>query len=338
MKPEATKTKDASGGRQESIADLVGNTPLQRLKQIAPNLQLYAKCEFMNPGGSVKDRIAFHMIEKAEKEGRLKPGQLLVEATGGNTGIGLALVANLKGYRLLCIMTEKVGSQKVEMMQVLGAETMVVPGGKKINDAEHFINLARTIAAEKGAFYVDQFNNPDNLETHYNQTGPEILEQSEGKIDALVAGIGTGGTICGAGRYLKERKPSIELILADPAGSLLAGWQQKTDSIPASYIVEGIGNDFIPGIVNLELIDDSIYVSDQEAIECTYNLLKKEALLVGGSSGCILSAALTYACRPENQEKFVVAILPGSGKYYTNSIFNKQWLESKGINTSFLSS
>lgn len=322
----------------KSIAESVGNTPLLLLSRLAPESmhKLYAKCEFMNPGGSVKDRIAFYMIEKAEKEGRLRPGQLLVEATGGNTGIGLALVARLKGYKLLCVMAEKVGSEKVKMMQILGAETLVLPGGKTIDDPTHFINQAKQIASDKNAFYVNQFNNPDNLEAHYKFTGPEIWKQTEGKIDLLFAGIGTGGTICGAGRFLKEMNPNLKLVLADPVGSLLAAWKNNESREAGSYIVEGIGNDFIPGIVDLDLIDDAVYVSDQESVRTSYELLNKEALFVGGSSGCIAAAALKYLQNCKDKALCAVAILPGSGRFYTNTFYNRDWLAAKGIDTSFI--
>lgn len=316
-----------------SISQTVGNTPLLRLSnlKVSPEHILLAKCEFMNPGGSVKDRIAFHMLEKAEKDGRLQPGQLIVEATGGNTGIGLALAARTRGYEVLCVMTEKVGIEKVQMMQLLGAKTMVVPGGKKISDPAHFLNQAREIARQEGGWFVDQFNNPDNLEAHYQSTGPEIWEQSRGKVDVLVAGIGTGGTICGAGKYLKEKKPSVKIVLADPAGSLLAGWQKSQDPEAGSYLVEGIGGDYIPGIVDMALIDDSIYVSDELSLRTTHELLEKEALFVGGSAGCIIAAALAYLEAHKGEKLTVVAILPSTGRYYTKTVFDKDWLKSKSI-------
>lgn len=316
-----------------SVSQTVGNTPLLELANLktSKNHRLLAKCEFMNPGGSVKDRIAFHMLAQAEKTGKLKPGQLIVEATGGNTGIGLALAACTKGYEVLCVMTEKVGIEKVQMMQILGATTMVVPGGKPISDPSHFLNQARKIAEERNGWFVDQFNNPDNLEAHYLSTGPEIWEQTEGKVDVLIAGIGTGGTICGAGKFLKEQKPGVKVVLADPVGSLLAGWQKTEEAEAGSYLVEGIGGDYIPGIVDMSIIDDSVYVSDQLSIKTTYDLLHKEALFVGGSAGCIVAAALKYLEPRADQELNVVAILPSTGRYYTRTVFDRDWLQSKAI-------
>jgi cystathionine beta-synthase len=316
---------------KDSIADAVGNTPLVRLSRLGrpKNHNLLAKCEFMNPGGSVKDRIAFHMVRKAEERGQLKPGALLVEATGGNTGIGLALAARLNGYKLLCVMTDKVGQEKVRMMQVLGARTLVVPGGKPETDPEHFINQAKRIAGENDGWFVGQFDNRDNLEAHYLTTGPEIWEQTEGKVDVLVAGIGTGGTLLGAGKYLKEKKPSVKLVLADPRGSQLADLKRGTEPKAGSYLIEGIGGDTVPGIVDLNAIDAAITVDDQESIATTYELLDKEALFVGGSSGCNVAAAIKYCEQSNTHGLNVVAILPSTGRLYTRTVFDEEWLSVK---------
>ena len=320
-------------GPIDSIAEAIGNTPLLRLSRMgAPaGHDLLAKCEFLNPGGSVKDRIAFHMVEKAEHEGRLKPGQLIVEATGGNTGIGLAMAANLKGYKVLCVMTEKVGKKKVGLMKILGVETLVVPGGKKIDDPEHYINKAKKIARDRNGWFAGQFENYDNSEAHYQTTGPEIWEQTGGKVDVLVAGIGTGGTICGAGKYLKEKKPSVQLVLADPEGSLLTGWQSGRDVEDHSYLVEGIGGDFIPKIVDLSVIDRSILVSDKVSIQTAYELARKESIFVGGSAGCIVAATLQYLQEAKTPGLTAVAILPGTGHMYTDTIYDRQWLAARGI-------
>lgn len=314
-----------------SIAEAVGNTPLIKLNHMgtAPNHNIFVKCEFLNPGGSVKDRIAFHMVEQAEKEGKLKPGDLMIEATGGNTGIGLAMAANLKGYKLLCVMTEKVGKKKVGLMKILGAECIVVPGGKTINDPEHYINKAKQIAKDKNAWFVGQFENKANLDAHYSTTGPEIWQQTNGEISAFVAGIGTGGTLCGAGKYLKERNSAIDLVLADPEGSLLAAWRKKTEEKPGSYLVEGIGGDFIPDIVDLSMIDEAISVSDREAVETTHKLARTESIFVGGSAGCIVAAAIKY-CNESSADKLnVVAVLPSTGHLYTDTVFDESWLQAK---------
>ncbi|MBX9685233.1 MAG: cysteine synthase family protein [Candidatus Obscuribacterales bacterium] len=314
-----------------SIADAIGQTPLVRLNRIGKinGHNLFAKCEFMNPGGSVKDRIAFHMLKAAEKEGKLKAGQLIVEATGGNTGIGLAMAATLAGYKLLCVMSEKVGKQKVEMMKLFGAEVLVVAGGKSPDDPLHFINQAKQIARERNAWFADQFDNKDNFAAHYQTTGPEIWEQSEGKVDALVAGIGTGGTLCGAGQFLKEQKPGLELVLADPVGSLLSSFHEGKEGTVGSYLVEGIGQDFIPGIVDLKKIDKAYQVSDQESLKMTYELLSKEAIFVGASSGCNLAAAIKYCQNSSARELNVVVVLPSSGHLYTSTVFNKEWLQAR---------
>lgn len=317
----------------DSIAEAVGNTPLLKLSRIniPRGHNIFAKCEFLNPGGSVKDRIGFHMVECAEREGKLTKGQLIVEATGGNTGIGLAMAANLKGYKLLCVMTEKVGKKKVGLMRILGAETLVVPGGKTIDDDEHYINQAKRIAKERDGWFAGQFENSHNSEAHYKTTGPELWEQTGGKIDVLVAGIGTGGTICGAGKYLKERNPEIKLVLADPKGSLLGGWQEKKENPPGPYLVEGIGGDFIPKIVDLSMIDKSIEITDQRAIELTHELARKESLFVGGSSGCIVAAAIQYCAESTKKGLNVVAILPSTGHLYTDTVFDQQWLKARNL-------
>jgi cystathionine beta-synthase len=316
-----------------SIAEAIGNTPLLKLSRIKlpPGHNIFAKCEFLNPGGSVKDRIGFHMVECAEREGKLTKGQLIVEATGGNTGIGLAMAANLKGYKLLCVMTEKVGKKKVGLMKVLGAETLVVPGGKAIDDEEHYINKAKRLAKERGGWFSGQFENAHNIEAHYKTTGPELWEQTGGRIDALVAGIGTGGTLCGAGKYLKEKNPNVHLVLADPRGSLLSGWQAKTEKEPAPYLVEGIGGDFIPEIVDLSLIDKSIEISDQRAIEITHQLARKESVFVGGSSGCIVAAAIQYCVESGKEGLNVVAVLPSTGHLYTDTVFDAEWLKPRNM-------
>lgn len=315
----------------DSIAEAVGWTPMVRLSRLVPNSNhtILAKCEFMNPGGSVKDRIAFYMVERALAQGKLKPGQLIVEATGGNTGIGLAMAARLKGHELLCVMTEKVGKEKVQMMSLFGAEVLVVPGGKTREDPLHFINQARRIAGERNGWFVDQFDNRDNLDAHYLHTGPEIWEQTEGRVDVLVAGIGTGGTLFGAGKYLREKNPAVKLVLADPEGSMLSDWQAGTEPHSGSYLVEGIGNDFIPGLVNLDQVDRSIQVSDAESIATAKLLIEKEAILASGSAGCIVAAALRYCNESPESAITVVAVLPGTGRFYLSTIFDDTWLASK---------
>ncbi|MCA9801910.1 MAG: cysteine synthase family protein [Cyanobacteria bacterium HKST-UBA02] len=316
----------------ESIADLVGNTPMVKLSRFGRGLphDLYGKCEFLNPGGSVKDRIAFYMIRKAEESGALEPGGTIVEATAGNTGIGLALVAAMRGYKLVTYMSEKVSKDKVRLLQALGAETVVVPGGKTSDDPEHFMNLARARASEAGTWLADQFYNEANVEAHYRSTGPEIWQQLDGRVDALVAGVGTGGTLTGAGRYLKEKNPDLQVVLADPVGSLLADFVRGKQSSSASYIVEGIGQDFVPGNFAVDLVDVVVQVTDPEAIDASKELFGKEAMFVGSSSGCILAAARTF-CRgfDAGDRKNVVAILPDGGRGYVSTIYDDEWLAGR---------
>ena len=317
---------------QNSLADLVGNTPIVQLSRIDRNCRhnILAKCEFLNPGGSVKDRIAFHMVRKAEESGQLLAGGTIVEATAGNTGIGLALAAALRGYKLVTVMSEKVSKDKVRMLEALGAQAVIVPAGKPISDPDHFMNRARDIAKSTGGWLADQFNNSSNVEAHYQTTGPEIWRQTDGAVDVLVVGVGTGGTLTGAGRYLKERKPSLQIVLADPVGSMLADLVrgQKT-STSSSYLVEGIGQDFVPGNFDMSLVDDVVQVSDSESVDTAKELLQKEAMFVGSSSGCILFAALKYAQKQPGDGKNIVAVLPDGGRGYLSTIYDRDWLKTK---------
>jgi cystathionine beta-synthase len=314
-----------------SIEDLVGNTPMLRLQRLDRDLphQLMAKCEFLNPGGSVKDRIAFHMVRKAEQAGLLAAGGTIVEGTAGNTGIGLALVAALRGYKLITVMSQKVSQDKVKLLEALNAEVVITPSGKSIDDPEHFMNRAKSIAEASGAWLADQFNNATNVEAHYQTTGPEIWQQTQGAIDVLVVGCGTGGTLTGAGRYLKERKKDLKIVLADPKGSMLADLVRGKQSKSAAYIVEGIGQDFVPGNLDLTLIDDVIQVCDADSVETAKDLLNKEAMFVGSSSGCIVFAALEYCRRLSGKGKTVVAVLPDGGRGYVSTIYNADWLKQK---------
>ena len=313
----------------ESLADLIGNTPVVHLKHFAEGCdnKLLGKCEFMNPGGSIKDRIALNMVEEAEKTGKLKAGGGIVEATAGNTGIGLALVAALKGYKLIAVMSEKVSKDKVNMLETLGAEAVVVPSGKKRNDPEHFMNKAISIAEKNSYWLADQFNNPSNIEAHYKTTAREIWRQTDGTIDVLVAGAGTGGTLTGCGRYLKEQKAEVKIVLADPVGSLLADLVGGRESEGSSYLVEGIGQDFVPGNLDTSIIDDVISVSDSDSIKAAKRLWEKEAMFVGSSSGCIAHAAVAYIEKHRLKDKTVMAILPDGGRSYISTIYNPEWLQ-----------
>lgn len=314
-----------------SIADLVGNTPLVKLSRFGADLNhnILAKCEFLNPGGSVKDRIAFHMVAMAEARGELTPGSTIIEATAGNTGVGLALAASLRGYKLITVMSEKVSKDKVRLLQALGAETIILPGGKPIDDPDHFMNRARALVASTGGWFADQFYNEANVEAHYRSTGPEIWEQTGGEVDVLVVGVGTGGTLTGVGRYLKERKKSVRIVLADPVGSMLAALVRGEKSATSSYLVEGIGQDFVPGNFDISLVDDIVQVSDADSVAAAKQLLRDEAMFVGSSAGCILTAAKVYSSRLSGENKNIVVVLPDGGRGYVSTIYDDDWLEQK---------
>lgn len=317
----------------QSIAGAIGHTPMVRLNRFGAGLghNLLAKCEFMNPGGSIKDRIAWFMVCQAEADGRLAPGGTIVEATAGNTGIGLAMVAALKGYKLTTVMSAKVSQDKVSLLKALGAEVIITPLGKASDDPDHFINRAKAIALSRGAWLADQFNNADNIRAHYQTTGPEIWEQTAGTVDVLMAGAGTGGTLSGAGRYLKEKKPSIKVVLVDPVGSVQADRFNDIASHSASYLVEGIGGDFIPNNLNLDILDAAIKISDQEAIKAAHELMEKEGLFVGSSSGCIVAAAVKYCRELTGTGHNIVAILPDGGRAYMSTIYDDTWLSEKNM-------
>ncbi len=316
---------------QSSLEDLVGNTPLVRLTRFSRDLKhnILAKCEFLNPGGSVKDRIAFHMVEKAEQAGQLRPGSTIVEATAGNTGIGLALVAAAKRYKLITVMSEKVSRDKVKLLQALGSETVITPAGKASSDPDHFMNRAKEIAKERGGWLADQFQNATNIEAHYQTTGPEIWKQTDGEVDVFICGVGTGGTLTGVGRYLKERKPSVKIVLADPVGSSLADFYRGKESTSASYLVEGIGQDFVPGNFDLSLVDDAIQVTDSDSVAASKKLFADEAMFVGSSSGCIAHAAIEYSKKLDGNGKNIVIILPDGGRGYISTIYDDDWIKAK---------
>ena len=269
------------------------------------------------------------MVRKAEQCGHLRPGGTIVEATAGNTGIGLALAAALGGYKLVTVMSQKVSQDKVKLLEALNAEVVIVPAGKAISDPDHFMNRARAIAESTGAWLADQFNNESNVEAHYQTTGPEIWKQTQGSVDVLVVGVGTGGTLSGAGRYLKEQKSSVKIVLADPVGSMLADLVRGKESPSAAYIVEGIGQDFVPGNLDLALVDDVVQITDADAVAVAHQLLSQEAMFVGSSSGCIVSAAVKYCHHLQGEGKTVVAILPDSGRGYVSTIYNADWIKEK---------
>lgn len=322
-----------------SVRDAVGNTPLVHLARFGEGLsqQIYAKCEFMNPGGSIKDRIGFHLVEEAERTGLLQPGGTIVEATAGNTGLSLAAAAAVKGYRLIAVMTNKVAKDKIRLLQTCGADTLIIPYSPTKAGEPDYIQKARNIAKGiPGAWFVDQYRNPNNPECHYRSTGAEIWDQMDGKVDVLVAGMGTGGTLVGSARFLKEKNPNIKIILADPHGSLLhAVWEDEETPRGKPYWVEGVGASFMPENVKLDLVDHAYSIKDEEAIEMALNFFRCEGMFVGGSSGCILQAAKKYCDEYAGSDEHIALVLPDGGRAYLSTIFDPEWCEEKGLKVNF---
>ena len=319
---------------ENSILDLIGNTPLLEVTNIDTGpCKLFLKLESQNPGGSIKDRPAKYMIEDAEKNGRLSKGGLIIEATAGNTGIGLALIAILRGYKCLIVVPDKMAKEKIIHLEALGAEVVVTRSDVEKGHPEYYADLAQSIANKnQGSLYINQFGNQANLNAHLEWTGPEILEQLSNKVDAFCAGVGTGGTITGVGKALKKINKNCDIILADPVGSILEP-TFKTGIVPdhvGSWIVEGIGEDYIPPLLDLKLITHAYAISDQEALETCNLILKKEGVLSGSSSGTLISAAIKY-CREQTEIKNVVTLVCDTGNKYLK-IYDKNWLTQNNYN------
>ena len=313
--------------RYENILQAIGRTPLIRLRRIGADIAspIYAKVESLNPGGSVKDRVGFAMVEAAEKAGLLKPGGTLVEATAGNTGMGLALVAAVKGYRLIVVLPDKMSAEKISLLRAYGAEVVITATNVPPDSPESYNGVAERLAREiPGAYRPDQFSNPNNPLAHYLTTGQEIWTDSEGHVEVFVASMGTGGTISGTARYLKERNPAITIVGADPEGSILSG------DAPHSYKVEGIGEDFIPKTFNRQVVDEMVRVSDKDSFNTARRLAREEGILAGGSSGTALAAALKYAQRL-TQPREIVVLLPDTGRNYISKIFSDEWMRENGF-------
>ena len=315
----------------DSIIDVVGETPLVRLSRLEPRLRcdLVAKVEYLNPGGSIKDRVAIRMIEAAERDGRLKPGGTIVEPTSGNTGTGLAIAACLKGYHVIAVMPDKMSREKIDLLRAYGAEVVVCPTNVDPDSPEAYYRVADRLAAEvPGAFQPNQYHNSANPQVHYETTGPEIWRQTEGRITHLVAGVGTGGTITGVGRYLKEQNPAVEIVGADPYGSIYSSPEVKP------YLVEGVGEDFWPTTFDPSVVDRYITVEDRDSFLMTRRLAETEGLLVGGSCGMAAHAALCVARDLHDPDALVVVILPDGGRAYLSKIFNDAWMSQHGFLTS----
>ena len=316
----------------DSVLDLVGNTPILKLNALdTGKCDLFLKLESQNPGQSIKDRIAITMIERAEKDGLLKEGVRIIEATAGNTGIALALIASLKGYDITVVVPDKMSEGKIAHLRAMGADVIMARSDVAKGDPEYYQDVAERLATENGWFFVNQFSNEANVEAHYNSTGPEIWQQLEGNVDAVIIGVGSGGTITGVGRYLKEQNPNIEIILADPEGSVLEPLVNEGKTVTAgSWLVEGIGEDFIPPITDLGVISKAYYVSDKEAFTVARELLKKEGILAGSSTGTLLATALKW-CNEQTEPKRVVTFACDHGSKYLNKMFNDYWMLDQGF-------
>ncbi len=322
------------GKYYSDILDGIGNTPLIKLNRITEGLKadIFAKLEYMNPMGSVKDRIAKYMIEKAEKEGRIKPGDTIVDNSSGNTALGLAMVCAVKGYKVKMVVRDSLSSEKIKFLKALNVELLMVDHTLPPESPDSYNKITPRIARETpGGYYFDQHNNRDNNEAHYMTTGPEIWEQTEGKIDYFVSGVGTGGTICGVSKFLKEKNPKIKIIGVDPAGSIFYDYfHSKKLTKPSRYLIEGLGDEFLIGCVDFSLIDDIYRITDKEAFLMTRELADKEAILAGGSSGATMWACLKLA-REIDRPARIVTIFADSGTRYLSSIYNDTWLKEKGI-------
>ena len=316
------------------ISRAIGNTPLVKLRKIVDenSATVLAKAEFMNPGGSIKDRMALYIIEDAEKKGLLKPGGTIVENTSGNTGVGVAIISAIKGYKAIFTIPDKMSQEKIDLLKAFGAEVIVTPTDVPPDSPLSYYETAKRIARETpNSFYLNQYHNLKNTESHYYITGTEIWEQTEGKIDYFAAGIGTGGTLSGAGKYLKEKKPDVKIIAVDPIGSVYYDYFKHKKLIePKVYKVEGIGEDMLVENVDFSIIDDIVQVNDKESFVMARRLTKEEGLFVGGSSGSAAKVAVDLA-KKVDKDKIIVVILPDSGSRYLSKIYSDKWMKDNGF-------
>jgi cystathionine beta-synthase len=316
-----------------SVLDAIGSTPIVRLRRISSGVKpwIYAKLEFMNPGGSVKDRIAVYLVNDAEAQGLLKKGGTIIEPTSGNTGVGLAILAAVRGYKAIFTMPDKVSEEKRALLRAYGARVVIAPTEVPPSSSKHYVNVAKRLQRDTPNSYMpNQYENKSNPKAHYETTGPEIWSQTDGQLDAFVAGVGTGGTISGAGRYLKERKQSVLVVGVEPEGSIYGNLKHGASNPLHPYLVEGIGEDFVPGSYDQSVVDDIITVSDRKSVEVAHRLAAEEGILAGGSSGTAVAGALELAKR-KPRLRLIVVILPDSGRSYLSKLYNARWLSSHNL-------
>lgn len=321
-------------GAVSTIVDAIGGTPIVKLNHVAADVaaDIYVKCEYLNPAGSMNDRMALHVIESAEKRGDLQPGGTIIEATSGNTGASIAMIAAVRGYKCVFVTPDHVSQEKIAALRAFGAKVHVCPSAVEPSDARSFHSVAKRLADEiENSFYASQYDNQDNPGGHYRFTGPEIWEQTQGAVDVLVAGVGTGGTITGTGRYLREKKADTKLVGVDPVGSLYYDFfKSGRITKPFTYKVEGIGEGFFPSTVDLKMLDEVVRVDDKECFTTTRDLVRLEGLYVGGSCGAAVAGAVKYARQTQKKENILV-ILPDSASKYLSKIFNDDWMRENGF-------
>ncbi|OLS25839.1 MAG: putative cystathionine beta-synthase [Candidatus Heimdallarchaeota archaeon LC_3] len=319
----------------DSVIDAIGWTPIIKMKQIFSDNNVYLKSEFLNPGGSIKDRVGVYMLQEAEKQGIITPGQYIIEPSSGNTGVGLALMCALRGYKLIITMPDKMSKEKIQGLKAFGAEVIICPTAIEPEDPRSYYRMAETIAKEKNGWVPNQYFNQDNPQAHYLTTGPEIWEQTEGKVTHFVCSVGTGGTITGVGRYLKEENPNVQIIGADAVGSILKEAHEHPEhkynpANVSTYLTEGIGEDFIPDTLDMDVVDKFYTVTDEEAFLTTREVVRKEGLLIGGSGGAAVHVVKQISKNLKNDDVVVVITPDGSQKYYSK-IFNDDWMKEKGF-------
>lgn len=317
--------------KNTNILSAIGNTPIIKLNSVAKDIEseIYVKLEYMNPGGSIKDRMGVYMCEQAVKKGDLKPGGTIVECTSGNTGVGVALFANTYGYKCVFVMADKQSQEKINNLKSYGAKVIVCPTDVEPEDPRSYYSVAASLAKLPNAFVLNQYANEANMQCHYNQTGPEIFEQTNAEFDTFMASVGTGGTISGIGKFLKEKKPEMNIVGVDCEGSILAHYKKTGEMCDAhSYVLEGIGEDFLPDNVHFDVIDDFVVVGDEESFQMTRRLLQEEGIYAGGSCGAAIVGAIKYAKTLKTPQK-ILTIMVDSGNRYASKIYNDEWMLSK---------